>query len=92
MSPWFAWIMTAATLRQTAAAEAIEKKPIHIMPSSSIAGSIEFHRVGRKSRWKAADNAAPVRGFLVELSRQGPEFRAVKDKFESLNVTYPGRT
>jgi hypothetical protein len=33
--------MTAATLRQIAAAEAIEKKPIHIMPSS-IAGSIEF--------------------------------------------------
>ncbi len=29
--------MTAATLRQTAAAEAIEKKAIHIMPSS-IAG------------------------------------------------------
>jgi len=36
--------MIAATLRQTAAAEAIEKKAIHIMPSS-IAGSVEFHRV-----------------------------------------------
>jgi len=33
--------MIAATLRQTAAAEAIEKKAIHIMPSS-IADSVEF--------------------------------------------------
>ena len=36
--------MTAATLKQTAAAEAIEKKAIHMVPSS-IAGSAEFHRV-----------------------------------------------
>jgi hypothetical protein len=33
--------MTAATLRQTAAAEAIEKKAIHMVPSSYR----EFHRV-----------------------------------------------
>jgi hypothetical protein len=49
--------MTAATLRQTAAAEAIEKKAIHMVPSS-IAGSIEFHRVAQNARGKAADNAA----------------------------------
>jgi hypothetical protein len=53
--------MTAPTLRQTAAAEAIEKKAIHMVPSS-IAGSIEFHRVARMLGGKAADNAAAGRG------------------------------
>src|SRR5437016_3171378 len=59
--------MTAATLKQTAAAEAIEKQAIHMMPSP-IAGSTKFHRVAWNSRWKAADNAEPRRRFLMELS------------------------
>jgi hypothetical protein len=57
--------MTAATLRQIAAAEAIEKKAIHMVPSSYRG----FHRVPSgctKFSMKAADNARPVRGFPME--------------------------
>jgi hypothetical protein len=49
VSPWFACTITAATLKQIAAAEAIEKKLIQFM-NTSTAGSIEFHHEDEKSR------------------------------------------
>jgi hypothetical protein len=69
MSPWFACSMTAATLRQTAAAAAIEKKAIHMAPSS-YRGFIEFPSGLQRTRGKAADNAVPGGMFLMELSHQ----------------------
>jgi len=62
MSPWFAWIMTAATLRQIAAAEAIEKKAIHMGPSSYRGfplSSIGLHGV---LEGKPLTTRRPVRG------------------------------
>jgi hypothetical protein len=57
--------MTAATLRQTAAAEAIEKKAIHMVPSSYR----RFESIGLREilAGKPLTNARPDRGFLVEL-------------------------
>src|SRR3569833_263316 len=76
--------MIAATPRQIAVAEAIEKKAIHIMPSSIAAPASP----SKRTRRKPADNAAAGLRFLMEPKFPARNLSCTQHKCRSLNAAF----